>query len=251
MGIMKMFENAQEYFKTDHTAQRNLEKRQNFRNSEKSQVHTLKTFAEEHFRSSYNVTQSRGSSLFAPKRTVPEKLRKHTRTPINFAQLCERGDEIPQQAVAIFSSILKYMGDIPSNRQKLATEYTDLISKPALEHVSEKKTLFFFFFPIDRNVFCKLSIFFQFLPLFFYFFQFFILMQIFFLDSPHFYSIFFSRSRKFSSFLEIMRPRDFRSLKKKTANAQRSRISITGSTVTQPCIGLDPGCFIFVLLFNK
>ena len=51
------------------------------------------------------------------------------------AKLIEKND-LAQDAVNIFSSILKYMGDLPSNRQRNGTEYTDQIFRPALEHVS-------------------------------------------------------------------------------------------------------------------
>ncbi|XP_043287934.1 myosin-VIIa-like isoform X2 [Venturia canescens] len=135
--IAKPSQSLINFFKTDHTAQKHLEKRQNLRNTETSHVHTLRKFAEDNFRPSFNVTLSRGSSISAAKRTVPEKLWKHTRTPVkapHLAKICELENDLAQQAVGIFSSILKYMGDLPSNRQKLATEYTDLIFKPALEH---------------------------------------------------------------------------------------------------------------------
>lgn len=129
------------FFKNDHTAQRNLDKRQTIRANERGQTHTLRKFAQDHFRASYNVTLSKGSSLSSAKRTVAEKLWKHTRAPIkapHLARVCEN-DELTQQAIATFTCILKYMGDLPSNRQRLGTEYTDAIFKPAIEHVSRQR----------------------------------------------------------------------------------------------------------------
>ncbi|XP_033208410.1 myosin-VIIa-like isoform X2 [Belonocnema kinseyi] len=102
----------------------------------KTSQHTLKKYAEEHFRPGINVTISRGSSISSAKRAASESLWKHTREPLKsplLAKIVEQNDLV-QHAVNIFSSILKYMGDLPSNRQRNGTEYTDQIFRPALEH---------------------------------------------------------------------------------------------------------------------
>lgn len=132
-------------FKTDYTTKNTLARKRN--PVDKNQVYTLKKFAQTNFRASYNVTVSKGSTLSTARGSVPENLWKHTRTPIKAAllsRIAENGD-LAQLAVGIFSNILKYMGDLPSNRQRLGTEYTDLIFKPALEHQ-----------PLRDEVYCQI-----------------------------------------------------------------------------------------------
>ncbi|XP_015109747.1 myosin-VIIa [Diachasma alloeum] len=121
-------------FRSDYTTKGTMARRRVERAEQRS--HSLRKFALEHFRQSFNVTISRGSTISSAKGTVQETLFKHTRTPMKaalLARVCE-DQELSQLAVAIFTNILRYMGDLPSNRQRLGTEYTDLIFAPALEH---------------------------------------------------------------------------------------------------------------------
>ncbi|XP_063977015.1 myosin-VIIa-like isoform X2 [Diachasmimorpha longicaudata] len=121
-------------FRTDYTTKNTLARRRMEKTEPKS--YSLKRFAQEHFRQSFNVTLSRGSTISSAKGTVQETLFKHTRTPMKaalLARVCE-DSELSQVAVSIFTNILRYIGDLPSNRQRLGTEYTNLIFAPALEH---------------------------------------------------------------------------------------------------------------------
>lgn len=123
-------------FKTDYTTKNTLSRKKLSKDSEKIRTHSLKNFATDHFRQSYNVTLSRGSSLQLAKGTVPENLWKHTRVPMKAPLLiktCEN-PEISELGILTFTNILKYMGDLPGNRQRLGTEYTDLIFGPPLKH---------------------------------------------------------------------------------------------------------------------
>ncbi|XP_051155446.1 myosin-VIIa-like [Leptopilina boulardi] len=124
-----------EIFKADFTGKINSVRETKPTKSKLTQ-HTLKKYAAEHFRPGINVTISRGSSITMAKRTASETLWKHTREPLKaplLTKLVEQND-LAQHAVNIFSNILKYMGDLPSNRPKNGTEYTDQIFRPALEH---------------------------------------------------------------------------------------------------------------------
>ncbi|XP_011308112.1 myosin-VIIa [Fopius arisanus] len=122
-------------FRTDYTTKNTLARRR-IDKSNQSRSYSLRKFAQEHFRQSFNVTISKASTISSAKGTVSETLFKHTRTPMKaalLARVCE-DRELSQLAVTIFTNILRYMGDLPSNRQRLGTEYTDLIFTPALEH---------------------------------------------------------------------------------------------------------------------
>ncbi|KAK0093858.1 hypothetical protein PV326_012464 [Microctonus aethiopoides] len=133
-------------FKNDYTTKNTLARIKNEQlNSLK--IHTLKNFAKEYFRTSFNVTLSKGSTLSSAKKTVSENLWKHTRTPMKAPLLAVIGEnrELSQIAVEIFTNILRYMGDLPCNRQRIGTEYTDLIFKPALEHS-----------PLRDEVYCQI-----------------------------------------------------------------------------------------------
>lgn len=140
---------SQEIFKADFTGKTNSIRESKQKKSKSSQ-HTLKKYAAEHFRPGINVTISRGSSISMAKRTASETLWKHTREPIKaplLIKLVEQND-LAQHAVNIFSNILKYMGDLPSNRPKNGTEYTDQIFRPALEQVST----FFSFIQLIKTI---------------------------------------------------------------------------------------------------
>ncbi|XP_057328761.1 myosin-VIIa-like [Microplitis mediator] len=123
-----------EIFKNDYTTKNTLTR--NKKQPSNTKMFSLKKFAQDNFRQSYNITLSKGSSISSARRTVPENLWKHTRTPLKaplLNKVCEN-KELFQLALEIFTSILRYMGDLPSNRQKIGTEYTDIIFKTALEH---------------------------------------------------------------------------------------------------------------------
>ncbi|XP_058809187.1 myosin-VIIa-like [Phymastichus coffea] len=85
-----------------------------------SREHNLKKFADEHFK---------------PIMSKAEKLWKHTREPIKIPLMKKISDdeEKSQQAVLMFRNVMKYMGDLPSNKQiRIGTEHTDSIFGTAL-----------------------------------------------------------------------------------------------------------------------
>ncbi|KAG8034767.1 hypothetical protein G9C98_007843 [Cotesia typhae] len=123
-----------EIFKSDYTTKNTLVRKA--KKQSNSRVYTLKKFAQDNFRPSYNITLSKGSSISSVKKTLPENLWKHTRAPIKaplLKKVCENKELFPL-TLEIFTNILRYMGDLPSNRQKIGTEYTDVIFKLSLEH---------------------------------------------------------------------------------------------------------------------
>ncbi|KAF7992912.1 hypothetical protein HCN44_005693 [Aphidius gifuensis] len=130
--VMEIFKNI--YTKNNTLARKKI---LNNNSNNKNHEYTLKKFANIYFRKSYNVTVSKSSSLQTAKGTVPETLWKHTRTPIKSPLLlktCE-SKELSEIGVSIFSNILKYMGDMPSNKQRGGTDWTDLIFEPALKNL--------------------------------------------------------------------------------------------------------------------
>ena len=103
-----------------------------------SKHHTLKKFASEHFRPSMKAVLATNSGISTPKSCISEELWKHTREPIKaplLAKLASK-DEQFKLAKQIFTNILRYMGDLPSNKQRISTEYTDKIFEQPLRDVS-------------------------------------------------------------------------------------------------------------------
>lgn len=97
-------------------------------------------FASEHFRESFivPVVGNESGAISTARRTAPEVLWKHTREPMKAPLLSKLGDKanVAQEAIGIFTNILKYMGDLPSHRQRIGTEYTNQIFRAPLEYVS-------------------------------------------------------------------------------------------------------------------
>jgi len=69
----------------------------------------------------------------AIRRQNAEELWRHTREPIKapLLQKLQKQKELSDQAITIFTYILKYMGDLPRGRSAINT---DLIFKPAIEN---------------------------------------------------------------------------------------------------------------------
>ncbi|XP_034941710.1 myosin-VIIa-like [Chelonus insularis] len=132
-----------EILKTDYST-KNISTRRKSQQVNKEQAYTLKKFAQDNFRSSYNVTLSKGSTISSVKKSIPENLWKHTRAPMKAPLLAKVGknQDLAQVGVDIFSNILRYMGDLPGNCQRLGTEYTDFIFKSALEHPDLKDEVY-------------------------------------------------------------------------------------------------------------
>uniref|UniRef100_A0A1L8E5D6 Putative myosin class v heavy chain n=1 Tax=Nyssomyia neivai TaxID=330878 RepID=A0A1L8E5D6_9DIPT len=86
-------------------------------------VHTLEKFAAEHFRSNF-VSASTSNVLTSVQQNTSEILWKHTRDPIKAPLLVklQRDQARSNQAVVIFSTILRYMGDMPKGRGPIDTD---------------------------------------------------------------------------------------------------------------------------------
>ncbi|XP_008207626.1 myosin-VIIa [Nasonia vitripennis] len=126
-----------ELFKADFTSKTsNSIKHDLIHNQKNDDFYTLKKFAEEHFRPSIKVAFTTGSAISSKTLdTISEELWKHTREPIKAPLLAKLSnkDKQFQQAIKIFTNILRYTGDLPSNRQSTATEITDQIFGIALQ----------------------------------------------------------------------------------------------------------------------
>ncbi|XP_015589004.1 myosin-VIIa [Cephus cinctus] len=123
-------------FKADFTGAAYPARQQHHQTLSRSTQHTLMKFAQEHFRKSYNITVLQSTNISSAKRNVPEELWRHTRDPIKAPLLAKLGEnnELSHQAVTAFMNILKYMGDLPSHRQRIGTEYTNQIFRGPLEY---------------------------------------------------------------------------------------------------------------------
>ena len=99
----------------------------------REKLHTLETFAASNFRgvSEATVNSSRQRSLLssAGSRSESQTLWKHSRDPIRLPLLKSlvHKEELGQEAVMIFTAILKYMGDLPSRAIRTSNEITDQI----------------------------------------------------------------------------------------------------------------------------
>ena len=128
----------QESFKFDFFSRSSmLLKQESNENIKETKLYTLQKFASEHFRPAEQINRRIVPGTSSTKETVSEKLWSHTSDPRKaplLMKLLKEGEKF-QHAVQIFSNILRYMGDLPSNRQRTSTEYTDHIFGPALRDV--------------------------------------------------------------------------------------------------------------------
>lgn len=96
---------------------------------QRMKLYTLSHYAEEHFRAGRRLTVAKNSILTAARRSSREELWKYTNEPI-FQPLLQKllsNDEAGKAACNMFTSILKYMGDLPAPKAKFSNEYTDEI----------------------------------------------------------------------------------------------------------------------------
>ena len=106
----------------------------------RQKVHTLESFAAANFRSvsQATVNSARQRSLLssAGARTESQTLWKHQRDPIRLPLLKSllQKEELAQEAVMIFTAILKYMSDLPSRAIRTSNELTDQIFEGPLKH---------------------------------------------------------------------------------------------------------------------
>lgn len=131
---------SQDIFKKDFTGEGASPRDKNYMSLPRAKKYTLMKFAQENFRKSYNVSvpHSDNRRISNARQSAPEVLWKHTREPMKaplLAKLCDKKNLV-QDAVGIFINILKYMGDLPSHRQRIGTEYTNQIFRSPLENVS-------------------------------------------------------------------------------------------------------------------
>lgn len=78
---------------------------------------------------------SKTLTLTTAKRNTDE-LWRHSRDPIKQPLLKKllMKEELAEEACFAFTSILKYMGDLPSKRPRIGNEYTDNIFDGPLKH---------------------------------------------------------------------------------------------------------------------
>ncbi|KAL3281555.1 hypothetical protein HHI36_004763 [Cryptolaemus montrouzieri] len=98
-------------------------------------MHTLASYAGEHFRTSRRITERRKSVLVAARRDSKQELWKFSNEPM-YQPLLQKllsDDELSKKACLCFTAILKYMDDLPAPKAKYLHEYTDEIFTPPLE----------------------------------------------------------------------------------------------------------------------
>ncbi|XP_044752121.1 myosin-VIIa-like [Coccinella septempunctata] len=100
-----------------------------------TRAYTLASYAEDHFRSNRRMTQ-RKSVLVAVRRTSGNELWRYSNEPMHqpLLQKLTANDDLSRQACSSFTAILKYMEDLPAPKARYATEYTDEIFEPPLNH---------------------------------------------------------------------------------------------------------------------
>ncbi|XP_069983292.1 myosin-VIIa isoform X1 [Penaeus vannamei] len=98
--------------------------------------HTLEEYALDHFRPPPKRTVSRAITLTSARRPASECLWKYSRDPIKQPLLKKllHKEELAQEAVYAFNAILKYMGDLPSRRNRQGNDLTDQIFDGPLKH---------------------------------------------------------------------------------------------------------------------
>ena len=118
-------------------------------------VHTLEQFAAANFRDMNQASASssgRQRTLItsAGSKSESQELWRHSREPLRLPLLKSLMDrdkeELAQEAVMIFTAILKYMGDLPSRGLRTTTDLTDQIFE--VRNVTKKK--------IFKNLFFRL-----------------------------------------------------------------------------------------------
>lgn len=96
--------------------------------------HTLFDYALDHFRVPPKRTMSKALSLRTSR--GHDELWRHTREPLKQPLLKKlvAKEELANEACFAFSSIMKYMGDLPSKRSRIGSEITDHIFDAPLKH---------------------------------------------------------------------------------------------------------------------
>nr|CAH7763744.1 unnamed protein product [Callosobruchus chinensis] len=111
---------------------------------QRMRMHTLASYAEEHFRAGRRLTLHRPSVMVAARRMSKEELWKYSNEPI-YQPLLQKvltDDNASKEACRIFTAILKYMGDLPAPKANYSNEYTDEIFAEALRNDSLKDEVY-------------------------------------------------------------------------------------------------------------
>lgn len=118
-----------ELFKTEDGGKRFIHAYTNGVDTLKEKPHTLEEYAIEHFRPPPKRTISKSLTLSSARRANRDELWRHSREPIRQPLLkkLQNKEGLVEDACFIFTSILKYMGDIPHKRSKIGNELTDQI----------------------------------------------------------------------------------------------------------------------------
>ncbi|CAL8107310.1 unnamed protein product [Orchesella dallaii] len=118
-----------ELFKTEDGGKRFIHAYTNGVDTLKEKPHTLEEYAIEHFRPPPKRTISKSLTLSSARRANRDELWRHSREPVRQPLLkkLQNKEGLVEDACFIFTSILKYMGDIPHKRSKIGNELTDQI----------------------------------------------------------------------------------------------------------------------------
>jgi len=127
-----------ELFKTGDNGRRFVNSYTNGVDTHKEKPHTLEEYSIDHFRLPTKPRSiSKALTLTAARRQGRDELWKHSREPIRQPLLkkLQNKEGVVEDAAYIFTSILKYMGDIPHKRSKIGNELTDSIFDSPLKQV--------------------------------------------------------------------------------------------------------------------
>ncbi|XP_062547434.1 myosin-VIIa-like isoform X2 [Armigeres subalbatus] len=102
----------------------------NYNTIQRRRMYTLQRYASEYFRAPISLASS-SATLNSVRKSTSEELWKHTREPMKapLLQKLHQDKTRADTAVAVFTWILKYMGDLPKGREMVDT---DMIFGPAL-----------------------------------------------------------------------------------------------------------------------
>ena len=107
-----------------------------FEPTDQQMPHTLEDYAMDHFRSATKYTLPKTLTFSSARRRNAEQLFRHAREPLKQPLLrkLQGHEQLSQEACIAFNCILKYMGDLPSKRQRNGNELTDQIFEAPLKH---------------------------------------------------------------------------------------------------------------------
>lgn len=108
----------------------------NISTAQRLKLHTLSSYAAEHFREGRRFTANRNSVLTVARKATQEELWKHSNEPL-YQPLLKKllsDEETSKTACNIYLAILKYMGDLPAPKAKYTNEYTDQIFTEPLKN---------------------------------------------------------------------------------------------------------------------